>query len=417
MEAITVQQGHGTWWLQDARARRFASLGVNHLQSDCWLAPYNRDFMVKRYGRDLVGPDGQFNPEGKALRRLVDDVKNDLLDLGFNTLGMHTYGIPVEFFANEFYYCVAIEHFPLGSRYQFGKQRFPDVFSESFAAALERRVRDVCLQHRQQERLIGYAYSDIPRWYFYAGETPDGEAIHPWVKDLLSLPDGAAGRQACRAVVGDEEVTSRAQSDAILRRIVERWYTLHATLIRRYDSMHLLLGDKLHSPHRLPRWFLPIIRDNVDILFIQWYTPVEQQAVTLEALHAATGKPILNGDSCFSCPKPPQQTRVKGYKVSSQAAVGKAYADYLKGAMRLPFMLGWHHCGLMEQWDGGKQHTWEINENGLFDPFGNPYVEITDPVRAANGMAETWHSQAGSADVRWPNNALLSDATSRARER
>lgn len=60
--------------------------------------------------------------------------------------------------------------------------------------------------------------------------------------------------------------------------------------------------------------------------------------------------------------------------------------------MSLPFMLGWHHCGLVEQWDGGKTVDWAVNENGLFDPFENPYPEITVPAKAANERAHHWHT-------------------------
>ena len=383
------------WWFRGAAGERFVSLGINHVQSDCWLAPYNRAYMLDRYGADLEGPDGRFNGDGEGLRRLLAQVKEELRGLGFNTFGMHTYDVPPELYGDEFYYCAAIDFFPLGSRYKFKQQRFPDIFAGEFRQKLEAHIAACCALHRDRKQFLGYAYSDIPRWYFYEGQSRDREPVHPWVRDLLSLPDGAPGREACRAVVGDADVATREQSDAILRRVVEFWYKLHARLIRKHDPRHLLFGDKLHSPHRIPEWFLPILRENVDLLFLQWYCPIEDQEATLRKLHAATGKPILNGDSCFSCPKPPRQTKVKGYKVPSQAAVGEAYAAYLEGAMRLPFMLGWHHCGLLEQWDGGKQNDWEINENGLFDPFEKPYPEITAAVKRANRQAARWHKESG----------------------
>lgn len=393
MPYVRAQEEHGIWWLVSAEGKRFVSIGINHLQPDCWLAPYNRDFMLQRYGADLATADGRFNPDGEALPRLVDATKAKLHDLGFNTLGIHTYGVPARLFRDEFYYCVDIRAISLGSRFRFGRDTFPDIFAEDFETLLDTRVREICSEHRDNARFIGYAYCDIPRWYFYEGQELDAQPVHPWIDDLAALPDAAPGKQACIEAAGADRITSRQQSDAAMAAVVARWYEIHAETIRRHDPNHLLLGDKLHSPHRLPEWFIPILKRSVDILFIQWYTPIDQQVETLTDLHRATGKPILNGDSCFSCPKPPKQTKVKGYKVESQAEVGRRYAEYLEGAMKLPFMLGWHHCGLVEQWDGGKQNDWEMNENGLFDPFEEPYAEITDCVREANGQVSRWHEE------------------------
>ena len=395
MTAIHTWNDHGVWWLVDVDGAPFVSLGVNHVQPDCWLAPYNRAFMRNRYGPDLDTPEGGFNPGGQALPRLVDATVARIRGLGFNTLGIHTAGVPARLFADDLFYCVAIDVFPLGSRFRFGEQRFPDIFSEEFASMLEARVREVCAEHRDRPRFIGYAFSDIPRWYFFAGEPRDTEPVHPWVLDLLALPEGAPGWQAAMDVLGRATARTREDSDAVMERVVARWYDLHTRLIRRHDPNHLLLGDKLHSPHRLPAWLPPILARSVDVLFVQWYSPMSAQRETLERLHRMTGKPVLNGDSSFGCAKPPRQTRVKGYPVASIAEAGKAYADYLRAAMSLPFMVGWHHCGWIEQWDGGKRVDWEVNENGLFDPFENPYPELTRPVAEANARAHAWHAEPG----------------------
>ena len=36
---IRVQETDGVWWFVDGTGAPFVSIGVNHLQSDCWLAP------------------------------------------------------------------------------------------------------------------------------------------------------------------------------------------------------------------------------------------------------------------------------------------------------------------------------------------------------------------------------------------
>ncbi len=431
MNRITVAQHDHVWWLVDSAGRRFVSLGINHLQPDCWLAPYNREATLARYGADLEADDGGFNPHGTALKRLVDASLARMRDWGFNTLGMHTHGVPAALFRDQCCYAVCLDAVHLGSRFRFGADRFPDVFDEPFASTVLNRAIAVCGEHRDSRNLIGYAFSDIPRWYFYPGQHQMlALPIHPWVADLRSLPYHAPGKNAwieclqerygdagqaatvhgVAAKTWDElrrrtdwprpadPERARGDGDALLARAAERWYEVHARAIRQVDRHHLLLGDKLHSPHAIPSWLIDIVRRHVDIVFIQCYLPFADQRDGLIALHQRTAKLILNGDGSFACPKPPHQTRVKGHLVPSIEAVGQAYFEYLEGIMSLPFMLGWHHCGFMEQWDGGKRSAHgELNENGLMDPFERPYDVVVDRVRAANRRAHAWHEAASLA--------------------
>jgi len=393
---IRVENRQGVWWLISPEGDPFVSLGVNHLQPDCWLAPYNREHMLRTYGGDLEGTPGRFHPDGQALPRLVDRLIPRLRGMGFNTLGIHTVDVPARLFADHLYYCVAVEFHPLGSRFRFGEDVFPDIFSDAFTAALEEHIRSLTRLHRDNPSLIGYVFSDIPRWYFYEGQRLDRQAVHPWVEDLARMPPGSTGASRLRAVLGKPRAETRDESNAVLRVMVDQWYRLHATLLRKHDPGRLLLGDKLHSPHRIPRAFEPILREHLDILCVQWYTPPEEQAEVLRGLHERTGLPILNGDSSFCCPQPPHQTEVKGFALPSRTAAGEAYHHYLTRVMAWPFMLGWHHCGILEQWDGGKSHDWERNENGFLTPFEAPIPEYVTPMTLANQQAHSLHSQAVS---------------------
>lgn len=180
----------------------------------------------------------------------------------------------------------------------------------------------------------------------------------------------------------------------MLARAAERWYDVHTRALRRHDPGRLIFGDKLHSPHTIPHWLLDTVRRHVDVLLIQWYKPFAEQRGALIELHRRLGKPILNGDSGFACLKPPHQTEVKGYRVADLVSVGRSYTEYLDGIMSLPFMIGWHHCGFMEQWDGGKRSEHgELSENGLMDPFERPHEPVVRAVRQANLRAAALHAE------------------------
>lgn len=393
---IRVEKRKGIWWLISPEGDPFVSLGVNHLQPDCWLAPYNREHMLQTYGEDLEGSSGRFNPDGRAPPLLVGDLTQRLRAMRFNTLGMHTYDVPPALFADTMYYCLAIEYVPLGSRYNFQQQRFPDIFSDDFAEGLRTHILDISRRHQHHDSLIGYLFSDIPRWYFYEGQELGKRPVHPWVEDLLALPKGSPGREQLVRLLGETAAKTREDSERALRAIVDQWYRLHHRFIKEADPDRLILGDKLHSPHQIPAWFEPILKRYVDVICIQWYTPPEDQSDVLHGLHERTGLPILNGDSSFGCAQPPHQSRVKGCPVATKAEAGKAYRHYLNTIMTWPFMLGWHHCGIVEQWDGGKQNNWELNENGFLDPFENPYPDFVTEITSANRSAAEQHARAGT---------------------
>ena len=57
-------------------------------------------------------------------------------------------------------------------------------------------------------------------------------------------------------------------------------------------------------------------------------------------------------------------------------------------------MLGWHHCGMLEQWDGSGRGDIVTSETGFLDPFENEYEAITDRIKEANERAAQWHEGA-----------------------
>lgn len=423
---IRIDRRDGIWWLVNAQGEPFFSVGVNHVQTNCWLAPYNRDVTLKKYGPDFIDDHERVNFQSKAVARWFANVLRMLDAWEFNTFGMHT-PLPFRLFKDRLPYVASTSTAGLAYyQFRFGEDHFPDIFSEAFERHIRQKVRDVCDTHKHEPNLLGYAYTDIPAWVIphqYLEARPEWQMIHPWVDDLRCLPAGSAGKQAWMRVLRDrypspieagqvygvnaeswkalaavvnwpsptDAASASHDSVAMLEAIAEHWYRLHFTLIRQHDPHHLILGDKLVD---FPHWLLNVVKRYVDVLFVQHYAPFEQSGPVLRRLYQATGKPILQGDGSFAVLKPPQQTHVKGYKVGSLKAVGEHYYDYLRGLSSLPFVLGWHHCGFMEQWDGAKPPG-KPNENGFLDPFDQPYSEILERVIDANRQAMDWHRHAG----------------------
>lgn len=59
-------------------------------------------------------------------------------------------------------------------------------------------------------------------------------------------------------------------------------------------------------------------------------------------------------------------------------------------------MLGWHHCGVLGQWDDSDLGDITTSETGFLDPYEGEYETITDAIKHANRCASTWHERAGN---------------------
>jgi hypothetical protein len=89
---IRVEQIDGVWWFINAEGERFVSIGVNHIEPHLWLAPYNKEATLKRYGADMVDENGHFNTHGPAAKKWIDRQIEVCEGLHFNTFGVHTHG-------------------------------------------------------------------------------------------------------------------------------------------------------------------------------------------------------------------------------------------------------------------------------------------------------------------------------------
>ncbi len=66
-------------------------------------------------------------------------------------------------------------------------------------------------------------------------------------------------------------------------------------------------------------------------------------------------------------------------------------------------MLGWHNCGYLEQWTGGKLDNTGKQQSGFFDPFVKPRLEALNHIKSANQKAVKWHKSAGDVEFEYSN--------------
>ncbi|MCP4856868.1 MAG: hypothetical protein GY903_20490 [Fuerstiella sp.] len=436
---VHVERRDGIWFMVNADGVRFVPTGMNHVGHMHRFAPYNREFWLKQFGSDVFTSSGRIDWKGPGVKRWLERIAKDHKDNGFNTLAFHhPLFMPTE-------YCNELE------LYYFGKMKmshvnakrapkmspdgkYPDVFSPAWIQKLDTYTKNYTARHKDAKYLLGYSFEDLPAYTIHHLEKRITEfEHHPWVIDIISKPGLTRGKQAWIDVLrqqydspakaaemyelsvsaeisdwdGFGEVTQWglpkdskqgfADQSMMNARIVEAYLKAHHDAIRRHDPNHLILGDMIQNQRPQPDWVWNIVRKYVDVIVIQdydFFTP--EHAEKLRHIHSITHKPIINGDHSYGVLRPNMKA-VKGVKVESAEAKGREYATYLRGVMKLPFVVGWQTCGYLETWEGtadatGKQQT------GFFDPFGNPIREALLQAKAANEQAVHWHEQAGASD-------------------
>jgi hypothetical protein len=383
----------------------------------------------------MIDDAGHFSTNGKAAAKWIDRQVEICRDLGFNTFGKHVHpSIDPKLYQDQIYYIASLETAPLaGWRERKGEGPRPDVFSLDFRAYLEEKIKTACDLHKIQCNLIGYLYTDVPSWILGKGEQKqrgDTTMIYPWVGAILAMGDSSPGKQRWLQYLATRYESAEAAAtvwslpisptygvswDDLARQIdwtkpadhaaakgdmlgfmpiiVEQWYSLHKEILRKHDPHHLILGDKNMSNWHHD-WLLPSLKRHVDVICTQGYGRWADEANHYHRIYKATGKPIFNGDGCYGLADENQKGwGVKGFRTGATSLdeVASMYEETMDGMMQTPYVIGWHHCGYLQQWDAAERGDSPRNENGFLDPTEGYRVILTRSVREANNQAYDVH--------------------------
>jgi hypothetical protein len=439
---VHVQQIDGAWWFVGPDGDKFVSLGVNHIEPHLWLAPYNKAATLDRYGQNMVTANGRFDTTSTAAKKWIDRQVEICGDLHFNTFGKHTHpSIDHALYRDQIYYVAAFETSPAAHWHlKNGEGPLPDVFSDHFASFLTTRVEEVVGEHRESRKLLGYYITDIPDWELpkYARKQEDEYVmIFPWLNALMKLGVTSPGKQRwiehlksryenaedAAKVWGlpisptygtsweklarsqqwfepKDQGTAHDDMLSFMPQIADQWYRLHHEAIRKLDKNHLIFGDK-NMVEIENDFLIESLKKYVDVVVVQSYNPWSKDAEAIAILHQRTGKPIFNGDGCFAYVHPKQsQLKVKGWWTGAKNLedVSEMYRQTLEGMMAQPYVIGWHHCGILQQWDDAERGDVASNENGFMDPFEKYYTSWTNVIRETNSAAVRLHESSANAN-------------------
>ena len=255
--------------------------------------------------------------------------------LGFNAYG---YGCPPQL-RGDMPYVESWNHLVPISTYRDTKSfHFIDIFDPEEQKRLKGEVKANCEKSlRNPENVIGYCWTDLGAWPL------NNSTGKNWVNFIRSLPADAPGQRAYQEFekAWDDDGTT-SQDEAFLRFIAREYFRIVGTANRKYDPDHLIFGDRFSF-----QTFNPAIAKEmlpyVDAIAIQPYFMESFPQQKLDEIHRCTGKPILLCD--FAIRFQDGAKNISAWKLAEgSVAAGKAYAEYVKAALKTSYILGVFWC-------------------------------------------------------------------------
>lgn len=403
-------QVDGTWWLLTPENEKFFTIGINHIDPNFFLADEFKEATIKKYGEGIVLENGMANLDGPEAIEFMNWGTKLVQSWGFNTIGAQN---PINHYTMPW---IATFRPADLEGWSFMKRHHPDPFAKDTAKRLYKKAADWSEGKRDDPNIIGITMTAMPIWHIKPYK------VHEWVTAMMALPADAPGKKQWLQVmkerypnatlagqvygakvdtwdelaetqywaVADWE-SCRIDQRVFLPRIARAWYTMVHNAMRKTMPNHLIFGDKLVPNRDMDDWMVPIMGDNVDVIYLQWFTHAEEQLPKLRDIYVQTGKPIVMGDFAFAHPNKYVPTP-KGQEVSSQKDVGESYANYINTLAAEPYFMGLHHCGTFEGVPSLERiGPLVVRQQGFMRGDGTPYTEAVKRVTVANKGAFKIH--------------------------
>ncbi|TWT81586.1 hypothetical protein CA13_30390 [Planctomycetes bacterium CA13] len=407
------------WWLVTPEGNAFLSWGINHLHPDLWNQDYNREAWQKTLGlQKLYGPE--FNA---ALRSWFMGICDRF---GFNTVGVHTSLNIVNQPQPQMAYMQPIRFVDLPHwKPDIPDSNFMDLFSPEFASHCDGMAKKMVLPIKDDPFLLGYTMTDCTLFTEEdLRERPDviggkrRESRVGWPRRLRNMGAKAAGKKAYvqtmrnlyRDSIGDFNTTYGTPFDSFdalataehwrpqtqlsnanetrdniefLQRCVGKYYQTARDAIRRYDTHHMFVGDKINANTDSLDTVLPITSQYTDLIFYQMYGRYEVQKPGLDRWSKLTDKPFINGDSAFTMTTD-IMPRPYGPVADNLQQRAEWTAEFFHRAFERPDFVGWHYCGLIDApilvpRKASRQHS------GLLNGFGDAYPQLEKILKECAG--------------------------------
>ncbi len=348
---FTLGQRGGRWWLITPDSEPFFSIGLNHIDPSPLRYPVNGELWRQKYGNSIE-------------RWLKESVGPDLRAWGFNSVGWtqevvtrgltnHRHSRPFTFEEYQWLDLPYCHQLPFADFHQWDAEvRHPDFSSPEFAEWCDYVAREYCARMKDDPKLIGYFYIDCPTWI----HTRDENTWKGPLFDPAKLAD-EAGRRS-------------------LFELASQYYRITHDAIRRYDTNHLILGDRYEASRPIADEVIQAAKPYVDVLSFQHFSTPEKVSENLNQWYRKTGKPVLLADHAVSVKEPD----------GSLHHDGDGYAATLHRLREVDGCVGYHLCGAYLRN--------ECRRRGMRDAAEQPDQSALLAITAANQDTAEWMRRA-----------------------
>ncbi len=376
-------------------------LGVNH------MSVYNKE----EYSQVKA-----FQKEDTALQRLLDDI---------NYLNMNSGGGDCpEIIRDTLPFFKTISLANNAHWLPANKFAFQDVFATDFIDDLKAKIKKECLRYKDNKYLIGYYWTDTPRWDIRISRN---RHLKDWVSYLRNLDENHAGKQAYVAFMQKKyktienfnttygldfesfETMRNGRFDHIdfqkpyvieddtefLGVIAHHLYKLAFKTIKKYAPHHLILGEK-YIAEDYPESVLKAAAKFVDVISVQpgpekgpGPGPGKEESVFnkegMERLFRITGKPVMVCDHTVSFYTKEHPVTLWN-QFDSQKTAGDSQYNYILQTSKTPYIVGYMNCQYLDAYDPRRG----LLKQGLLGKDGKMHQPYADAIKNANMEALHW---------------------------
>lgn len=397
------------WWFVTPEGSAFLSFGLNHPNEDYLTQGYNVEFWKEKFGVKEVSDPG-------FRAGFVKKVMDDLAFFGMNSLGTHS--LKHRFGKLTIPYVQALFFVRTPYWMKPTKDKFVDVFAPAFEQQCNRIVQRVIAPRKSDPYLLGYTFTDCPILTDgdadAHGQVSYGRAqpnLSTWPRVLRNLGQDSPGKQvyvelmrdrytsiaafnsvysakfpSFDALLGSEnwsgvlrspEIDDAADNRAFLLKIIDRYYKVACTAIRRVDPNHLIFGDILNAQTGTPDEIVSLVSKHTDLVAYQTYSPFDEHRPLLDQWSRLSGKPLYHADTSFCVPYEQMPDPI-GSICADQESRAQSFNDSASRSFSRTDVIGWNWCGWMDmwaEWKPDRQHT------GLQDPFGRYHHPMPETMK------------------------------------
>ncbi len=408
------------WWLVTPEGNAYLSFGLNHAERKHLYRGYNMDHWLKEFNLKKDATEEEMQPG------FEEKLKRDMKAFGTTTLGTHsqTWNF-IDSFAND---VVSVRMIDICHYQTPTEEDFRDPWSEDFEKHCDEVARNKVLPRKDDKRVLGYTLTDCP--IFTEPESwPHEYNIYGWKREqvptyprtLRNRGADSPGKQAYvrtmkqiynqnidsfndtynRAFNSWDELLQATNwrkrpeldnqreardNEEFLLRCIDQLYSVEVAAIKKYDSNHLIFGDKFQGNRmglEVPEEHIALFAKHFDLLFFQKYAVWYDMEPLMDMFRKyGGGKPCYVGDGSLNVPYENMPDPFGPHCANQEIRARKIKELFYNSFARYD-MVGWDWCGWMDLWvkDPANLQARDPRHGGIQDPFGNYNQQMVDEIK------------------------------------